>query len=325
MWNLIKLKRQNRYEEIINELLCLPESEERNIRIEEALTKYYEFCAKNNLKNNLILNKRLEETFIIESNPIMFQLELEKSCEIAEKLRNVVKVNNGANKLVAGITFEEAETLLKTVIGYTRNELQKESKKYNRDFSKDSLAGVCGEAQLYSIYPFYALGLPVTINNTQAFPEVNIGYHSYGTVSFPIFNLGKIEMITFLVDTSYRQFFTSKACHRGMYIGNKKSSPDPGYFVCKSEEGKKFSKELLKNGYIILTPQNAYLYGHGFSNSLASIKAGEDVNVVVDPNTYLQTIFESSEYFDFSEQAIVEMVNDGTILSFKSSNLKEGR
>lgn len=322
MWNLVKLKRQKRYEDIINELLDLPESIERNKRLEEAIAKYYELCANSHFKNNLFLNKRLDKVFIIESSPIIFPIELEQSREIAAKLKNILKINNETNELIDGITRVEAETLLKTVVGYTRNDFQKESKNIN----SDNLAGLCGIAQLLSLYPFYSLGLPVTINNVRNFPEVGINYHAYGTVSFPIKDKDKVEMVTYLVDTTYRQFFNIVNCNYGAYYNKEKqNSPDVGYFVIQSADGKEFATELLKKGFIILNHQNAYLYGHSFSNSLASAKEGRDVDVIASPSAYYNTIFASKDYFDYGDLEIAEMLTDGTIIDLNLPNLKESR
>lgn len=326
MWNVIKLITKRRYEDIINELANLPESEERNRRLEKAIVKYYELCAKSNLKNTLHLNNKLWKVFIIESSPIMFPIELEQCREIAEKLKNILKVNNDTNELVDGITTHEAETLLKTVVGYVRNDFQKESK----DISCEDLSGLCGYAQLLSLYPFYSLGLPVTINNVRDFPEVNINYHAYGTVSFPIKEKDKVAMVTYLVDTTYRQFFGILHCNHGTYynrdeIKGRMAAPDVGYFIIQSVEGREFATELLKKGFILLNPKNAYLYGHSFSNSIASARQGKDVDVAASPNDYYNAIFTYSEYFDYNNLEIAKMLADGTIIDLNSPNLIESR
>ena len=48
----------------------------------------------------------------------------------------------------------------------------------------------------------------------------------------------KIEEKTFLIDTTYRQFFTSIRCNEGMYLNksNEINRPDPGFFVKNKEE-----------------------------------------------------------------------------------------
>lgn len=77
-----------------------------------------------------------------------------------------------------------------------------------------------------------------------------------------------IEDQTYLIDTTYRQFFSTVRANPGRYnttdeILKIPTAPDPGYFV-KDEP---FARVLLEKGYVPLTKETAKSYGKAFDLS----------------------------------------------------------
>ena len=183
----------------------------------------------------------------------------------------------------------------------------------------DSLSGGCGESQFLTLYPFYELGCPITINNVMDFPNSEKHGHAFGTVTFPIINEnGIITNESYLVDATYRQFFTVLGNHFGRYydLKAKSAAPDAGYFTIQTKEGRNFAQALLKNGYITLSLENIKIYGEGFSLSLIPLrdiaKIPEAKNI---PATeYMQSLTKKTGEFDYSEKEIREWLLEENIL-----------
>ena len=127
--------------------------------------------------------------------------------------------------------------------------------------------------------------------------------HKFGTVTFTEKNNDKIEEKTYLIDTTYRQFFTSIRCNEGRYYTkeentNKIANPDPGYFI----EDISFAKELITNGYIELTKENSIKYGKPFYlSSLSMNKLNNKTNI-----DYYKNIITSTEKYTISRDEIEE-------------------
>lgn len=94
--------------------------------------------------------------------------------------------------------------------------------------------------------PFENLGVKVTKNKAKD----TFGYrfnHSFGPATLPIEENGEVTMKTYLIDPTYRQFFSSVRCNEGRYYTLEENTglvanPDPGYFV----KDEKAARELLK-------------------------------------------------------------------------------
>ena len=99
----------------------------------------------------------------------------------------------------------------------------------------------------------------------------------------------------FLIDATYRQFFTKEKCSKGMYYMDK--TPDPGYFV----KNKVFAKELIKNGFIKLNEEVAKEYGEPFY--LSSLKLGEKPNKKIN---YYDNIINSNEDYKYNKDELEE-------------------
>ena len=84
--------RQTKYQNLIKDLLLLPDSENKIATLLDVLTKYYEFCYKNGLSHNLPFDYDLEKLFIIESTPEM-PSEFPNVARIVNDLKDALKVN----------------------------------------------------------------------------------------------------------------------------------------------------------------------------------------------------------------------------------------
>ncbi len=105
--------------------------------------------------------------------------------------------------------------------------------------------------------------------DTQKVITNNITGHTFMIVTLSTEN-GNLQ---YLVDPTYRQFFTKDACNENNYIliNNKYiTTPNPGYFI--KEEDKNKIQIFLINGYSILTDDIARIYGNSFYNT----KVGEE-------------------------------------------------
>ena len=79
-------------------------------------------------------------------------------------------------------------------------------------------------------------------------------HHAFGTVEFPITEGNRVENETFLVDTTYKQFFTAVRCNHGRYYAKEENTgmmvaPDPGYFM-KTPEEKEICEKIIHQGYL---------------------------------------------------------------------------
>lgn len=206
-----------------------------------------------------------------------------------------------------GISMDEVACLLDWAVSNVRTTL----KGFGIDIRTNSLNGFCEFGQALSIMPFEHLGLEVTKNRaSDAF-----GYpfnHAFGTVTFPVLDNGKVVDKKYLIDTTYRQFFSSVRCNEGRYYAieentGKIANPDPGYFVMDEL----FAKTLMRDGYVLFDQRSAYLYGEGFYLASLDIdhkKIRDDRNF-----DYYQAIIDSSSDYSINSSEL-----EGLNLDFPS-------
>lgn len=195
-------------------------------------------------------------TFVINQDTIKKEVDI--SC--FERVINALNNNSG-------ISEYDAINVLNWTVNNTLENLDSILNQLNINVWTDSLDGYCEIAQAISLIPLERLGLKVTKNNaTDCFKYPY--NHVFGTVTFPILENGLIVEKTYLIDCTYRQFFSTVYCNEGMYyyISDNRIAPDPGYFA-----NKVLAQEILANGYCELTRENALLYGMPF------FKAGLDI------------------------------------------------
>jgi len=167
----------------------------------------------------------------------------------------------------SGISVNDALNILNWTINNTLMNLAPILKQLGINAWNDGLDGYCEIAQAISLIPLERLGLKVTKNNaTDCFKYPY--NHAFGTVTFPILENGVIVEKTYLIDCTYRQFFSTVYCNEGMYyaINSDKFAPDAGYFA-----NKVFAAQLICDGYIELTRDNALQYGLPFYKASLNI------------------------------------------------------
>lgn len=204
-----------------------------------------------------------------------------------------------------GISYEDAIIILDWLVENAR-------KNYDMlgiDIKTNSLNGMCEIGQVCSIMPAEKFGIKVTKNEASCFSfPLN---HCFGTVTLPIESNGNVNDVSFIVDTTYRQFFSSVRCHEGRYYtyeentGNP-TAPDPGYFVTDNS----FAKELMAKGYVPLNSDTAYLYGYPFmmSGVLLGQEKKNDIN-------YLDAIKNSNLDYKINKWEMGDLLLD--VPSFK--------
>ncbi len=214
-------------------------------------------------------------SFLINQPPIIKKVDIEK---VKEALFHFEKHRY--------FTQEEVYLLLDWSINNARLNIEK----LGVFIANNSLNGYCELGQLLTIMPFEKIGLSVTKNTTHTsflYPYD----HAFGTVTFPVL-LGTIVLKSYLIDVTYRQFFTTIRCNEGMYFTKEAFDlphfPAPGYFV----KDKKFAKKLMADGYILLTEQNAKKYGEPFYK--CSLEKGENTYF---KGNYLKNILEKKEAY----------------------------
>lgn len=246
----------NELKSLLDELVVTYKSRMDNDKKYKIVTKLWTDYYKLSNKLSIDLDEAYQLHLMCESmcykideEPVILNIDDDFVKEIINKL-----------KIDGAISKDEAFVLLNYVVSYTRNYFSN----LGINVKHHSLNGFCELGQYLTIKPFEMLGLKVTKNTCKD----SFGYkfhHTFGTISIPIKDEDKINNSVFLVDTTYRQFFTSVNCNEGRYYTLHESideiaNPDPGYFV----EDNDFSRSLLRDGYVELTDDSAYLYGIGF-------------------------------------------------------------
>ena len=144
------------------------------------------------------------------------------------------------------------------------------------------------------------MGFKVTKNTAQNDFDYNLN-HAFGTLTLNVKDNDEINEEHFLIDATYRQFFTKEKCNKGMYYMGK--TPDPGYFV----KNKVFAKEIIKNGFIKLNEETAKEYGEPFY--LSSLKLGEKPNKKIN---YYDNIINSNEDYKYNKSNIAAVSGDNS-------------
>lgn len=266
--------------EILNLIIEIADKDMNNSEKHKLLSKlwtnYYKLANKLNIKIDDSISLLLENaSFIIKQDSIKKEINYELLNRTIKKI-----MNN------CGITEDEAINLLNWTIENTKSNLSTVLKQLGKDVESDSLSGFCEVSQALTLMPLENIGIKVTKNS--ASNCFNYPYnHAFGTATFKIIKNGITIEKTYLIDATYRQFFTTSRWNEGMYYKKDSIAPDPGYFA--NEE---FAKDLLKNGYVELNETTAKLYGSTFYKSSLPINSNlEELdyydNIIHDFSMYL--------------------------------------
>lgn len=262
-------------------------------------TKYYQLSSSYGIELNRAYDLYLlgENISYVLDTKLNYNKDLATPIKIIDKLKNCIDNN-------CGISMNEANIFLSWIVNRTWKNLSY----FGIDLSRNSLNGFCEFAQLSSLYPLEKLGLVVTKNTA----EDSFGYlfhHAFGTVELPIANDDGVTNELFLIDPTYKQFFTAVRCNHGRFYAKEENTgmivaPDPGYFMKTSIE-KEICKDIIKNGFTLLTEEVAYVYGSGFKKASISLEnyGLHDVISNYDGSFYINMIKNNSKDYcaDLSE------------------------
>lgn len=186
--------------------------------IEKVSKEHLEDDYKEYIINNLytLYNKRKEmmgitentNTFIIDETPLITDTDFNKVKELVNSYKK--------NKY---LTIEEAKYILNWTIQNTRKFISE----LGISIKGNSLDGYCELAQFLTLYPLEEMGFKVTKNTAQNDFDYNLN-HAFGTLTLNVKDNDEINEEHFLIDATYRQFFTKEKCSKGMYYMDK--TPD---------------------------------------------------------------------------------------------------
>lgn len=258
-------------------------------KISNLWLEYYKLRDNSNVFMDEI-EKSYSEYYFISQDPKYENVGMDKVREAIIHLEEVISNNNGK---LDGITMEEVKIILDCIIYKVRRNYVT----LGVDIFNNSLNGYSDLGQSLSIGAFEELGLKVTKNSASKCFDYPFN-HSFGTVTFPVSIGDNVEEKTFLIDTTYRRFFTSMRCNEGMYYKNDDvvNSPDPGYFV----KDINFVKDLMRDGYVILNDYNAKCYGEPFY--LSSLN--KEDSVIVNNINYLENIINDDSGYSLDVNSI---------------------
>ena len=265
-------------------------NDEKHQLLSTLWTRYYKLSEKLNIKLDNAYNLYLlgeNESYIIYQEPERKAIDKDLLEEAINHYKNIK--NNNTNE---GLTLEEIKILLDYVVEYARSKF--ESLGINLKIS--SLNGLCELGQNLTIMSLEKLGLKVTKNSA----DVCFNYpfnHVFGTVTFPYQDHDKVVDKTYLIDSTYRQFFTTVRCNEGRYYTEEentglKVAPDPGYFVTDKD----FAKALMRDGYIELTKENAKKYGEAFYKASIPLKEISKLNIEDKKDYYMLILSNDEDY-----------------------------
>ena len=272
-------------------------------------TRYYKLSEKLNIKLDEAYNLYLigeNESYIIYQEPERKEID-NKKLQIVLNHYNEIK----NNEFKEGLTSEE----IKVLSDYSIENARKAFDSLGINVKTNSLNGFCELGQALTIMPLENLGLEVTKNSATACFNYPFN-HVFGTVTFPYQDNEKVIDKTYLIDSTYRQFFSTVRCNEGRYYTeeentNLKVAPDPGYFITDIV----FAKTLMKDGYIELTKENAKKYGEAFYKASITLKNIELLqNNDID---YYSNIILNSEDYKVNKNEL-----EGLNTSFPKSNSK---
>ncbi len=261
--------------------------------------------------------------FILDVKPKIKEysdIELMKMATIEEKLQKAMQQNHTSLLLQNGISEKEAESLLEWTVQNARKELGKDTEEKLED---RSLLGYCGFGQGVTATTLKNMGLSPYIVNVNPTLTTQTGRHAFVAVKMPIQTKEKIEEKLYLIDTTVKQFFLRNEVTnaQGGYIKDKKFgnkvAPLAGYWMLQMKNGRQFATELLQNGFIELTEENAKIYGDAFTlegknrKNPTKVPTKKELLTGIEGKKYIQNITskQMQEEIDYEDRELEEKWN----------------
>lgn len=181
--------------------------------------------------------------FIMNSTPKTVNIDSNVIKSIEEKVENNIP-----------LTEEEISLLLDNICYLTRC-------KFTNDFDNFSFEYKCDKAQAIITYYLNDLEVETHPCMTQNVITNDIEGHSFLVARFNVNGV----LTPYLIDPTYRQFFTNERSDYLTHNGIIVKTPSPGYFI--KEEDKESIEKLLIDGYHLLDENIAGAYGDSFYNT----------------------------------------------------------
>ena len=184
-------------------------------------------------------------------------------------------INNIENKIInnEALNEEEVNTILDYICYETRLKISNDLK--NDTFeNKDLLAS----SIIYNY--FKELNVAIHTCNTRNILGEHIKNNNFLIVEILCDLYGQNYYIPYLIDPTYRQFFTKEKCNIDYQIIKHNTvirKPDPGYYITSCDD--EMISLLLSDGYSLFDPDLALVYGNSFlktkTNCPISLNNGE--------------------------------------------------
>jgi len=286
---------EDKLKEILNEILNVYNRELDNDKKHEMLSElwtfYYELSDISGIKLDNAYNLYLigeNESYIYDVKPVRKNIEIVDLKDALSKLKSSLEEDD------VYMLESEVKIILDFIVEFTRKSFEQLGISVN----KNSLNGFCEIGQALSTMPLENFGVEVTKNNAKDCFNYPFN-HVFATATFKVMRNNKKEKVTYLIDTTYRQFFTTNRCNEGRYYTEEentfvKTAPDPGYFI------KDYSiiTDLLESGYIELTDDVSYTYGDSFYKAGLTLDKKDLVSDIDYVNAFKKTSDYSVNYTD---------------------------
>ncbi len=199
------------------------------------------------------------------------------------------------------INTKEVEVLLKNLSYLVRKRIAEYEGERIEDYA---YTYKCDLAQSIIYYYLKSLNIESNPVNTNEIMEGVCG-HSLITATFKTKQGEKI----YLIDPTYIQFFSRENCDPSKFviINNRICiSPDPGYFVIRSQSTKTLMT-LLEEGYAELTEELAKAYGDSFFQTKQGIEPSQLKDYMASGSNYIRWFQSIKSKLSKKEEELSEM------------------
>ena len=286
--------------------------------MKEMLPKKISFIDK--IRGNIrrILGYRDGTKYIMDIKPKIkkySEVELMRIATIEEKLKKAIEFNKENQNIESGIEEKEAISLLEWTVQNARESFFRKTKD-----EEASLLGACGLGQAITGSTLKNMGLSPYIVNADPTLQKYTYRHAFVAVDIPIQQGDNIQNKFYLIDTTFRQFFLRDEVTNssGDYIKDKKFgnrvASIPGYWMLKIKNGEQLAKNILANGFIELTEENAKIYGDAFTLSdrdrknSTKVPTKKELDTEIEGKEYIQNIKseQMQEEIDYDDEELKE-------------------
>lgn len=297
------------YLDSLLKVLEMPDSEEKKNNFMNLYTTYAKYCYSHDISTyDYNFYNKAGDYLIIDVDCSQYTVDLaDKELALGHLEQVLANIENGE---LDGISEEEVQIILQSLVENARIGIEKY---YNLDINKSSLQGTCGIGQALTAYPLKSIGIETSYNQATLLPD-NKTNHAYITCFFPVKEGSSVISKQYLIDVTYKQFFSALRCNEGCFYNaannsKNKVGADPGYYLCDSKEGMDFARTLISQGYIELTEENAYLYGYGFScTSIHLDTSNDDIKRIVSHSgrEYIESMKQKTVELDIEYEKLIE-------------------